>query len=42
VARAMCAAYELAGLACVATVARIDRLGARVETSASPVAAGRS
>jgi homoserine kinase len=41
VARAMCAAYEEAGLACVASVARVDRLGARVETSASPVAAGR-
>jgi len=35
VARAMCGAYEAAGLACVATASRIDRLGARVETSKS-------
>lgn len=33
VARAMCAAYEQAGLACIARVTRPDRTGARVETS---------
>jgi homoserine kinase len=35
VARAMCAAYEGEGMASVAAVARVDRLGARVETTAS-------
>jgi homoserine kinase len=35
VARAMCAAYEAAGLPCVACAARVDRLGARVETTSS-------
>jgi homoserine kinase len=33
VAKAMCAAYEAEGLACVACAARVDRLGARVETT---------
>ena len=33
VAQAMCAAYEQAGLACIARVARPDRMGTRIETS---------
>jgi homoserine kinase len=33
VARAMCGAYEEAGLACIARVTRPDRIGARIETS---------
>jgi homoserine kinase len=33
VARAMCGAYERAGLACIARVTRPDRTGARIETS---------
>jgi homoserine kinase len=33
VAKSVCAAYEAAGLACVARVARPDRVGTRVETS---------
>jgi homoserine kinase len=42
VARAMCAAYEGEGIACVASVSRIDRLGTRVETTASSVASRRA
>jgi homoserine kinase len=34
VAQAMCAAYEQAGLACIARVARPDLAGTRIETSA--------
>jgi homoserine kinase len=34
-ARAMCGAYEAAGLACVASLSRVDRLGTRVETLSS-------
>lgn len=40
VARAMCAAYERAGLAAVARVARPDRVGARLESTPHELAAG--
>jgi homoserine kinase len=36
VARAMCGAYERAGLACVARVTRPDRTGTRIETFTRP------
>jgi homoserine kinase len=41
VARAMCAAYERAGLACVARVTRPDRQGVRLEAPAAAPAGSR-
>ncbi len=41
VAPAMCAAYEASGLSCVAGVSRVDRLGARVQTTVARSVAGR-